>query len=194
VIETRRALTEAATDRLLQAAHLRRVALWLVDLAEVDAQVRLRALDKLTPEQFLALLHLPDDLRDAQLHAMELGQRHSHAIAELRVVARSEADDRPMYRWWCACGAEAAGDLFEGGACRAHWERHAGITPAAAPSGDHERRECAWEGCTRGARSARRWFSVRADRDHQRYCCGDCREADRAAPRRKPELFGMEDE
>lgn len=191
--EHRKAQTVASIDSVLQSAHRRRVALGLVDMPELDAQVRMRARDKLTTEQFMALLALPDDRREGQLRAMDAAQRHSHAVIEVRAVARSELDDRILYRWWCACGAEARGDYFSGSAACAAWEEHAGIAHHPAPSpATGERRECARVDCDRGKDGARRTFVVREDRQNQQYCCGACRDAD-LDRRQRPRLFGTED-
>ena len=139
----------AKAEWLLDKTQGRREALGLVGLGREEAEVRARAIGALTTEQFRAVLALAPEPREGQLRALTAAHRHRHVLREVRVVARSDVDDRLLFRWSCECGEEAAGDYFAAEPARQGWARHAGqpagvqTTAAGRPSwhraGDNRR-------------------------------------------------------
>jgi hypothetical protein len=188
---TSRAATEEAQYRMLAALDDRRQRLGLVGLSEAEAELRCRALEKLNPEQFMALVALePAEAREGQINALVAGQRRSHSLRELRAVARSELDDRLLFRWWCGCGAEASGDYFSAADARSAWAAHAGVGALV----EAEVRPCAAPDCATGPYGTRGSFKVPKHAPNKRFCCDACRSRARDAERPKPALMSTEED
>lgn len=160
-----------AIDRVMIGLHERRQRLGLAGLPEPEARLRIAALEEMPVEAFKALLAVEDDeARERQIMALENAQRRRHIIAEVYPSGMSSFDGRTMYRWRCACGAEAEEDSMDAETAKAYWGRHAGwLAPSDNGVGGDELVE-------RKCRHCGQSFKVPRD-SKDKYCSRECSRA-----------------
>lgn len=161
----RKMRNQAVSDsvaNVLHRLHDTRDRLGLIEMEEGAAQRRMVALDQLDARTFVWLLAQPEEHRENVILALEAGQRRRHVLASCGAMARSEFDDRILFRWECGCGEQATGDYFSATDARDAWALHAGVTNRTASIRSRAGRAC--DGC---------------GKEHYgngRYCSRACRE------------------
>ena len=151
--ELKREWVRDAIDKVMIGLHERRQRLGLAGMPELDARLRILALEEMPTEAFQALLAVEDDeARERQIMALENAQRRRHVMVELYPSGQSSLDNRTMYRWRCACGVDAEEDYMDAETAKAHWGRHAGWLAPAKPvphvyGGAYVTRQCKSDDC-----------------------------------------------